>query len=142
MRRLISGRKGISVLPTVLILGGIIMNVAIAAALGVFLVTRSGFGDRLSAEALAAATAGIQDGKLRIARNQNFTTGPGGYDLVVGGRTAAISICSDLPECGGPGKIKISSVGSAGTHKRKIEALVAVSPLGGIDIQSVAEVPL
>ncbi len=134
------GQKGISALPTILVLGGVIMNIAIAATLGVFLIVSSGFGDRLSAEALAAAHAGIKDGMLKVARNKDFTTSTGGYTFPVGNRAVTVIVCRDLPECGGTGKTKVTAIGNAMTRKRTLEAILTVSPFGEINMQSLAEV--
>src|SRR3989344_639448 len=121
-----SEEKGIAALPTLLILGGIVVNMAVAIILGVYLLIGSGLGNKLSSEALAAAKAGIQDGILKIARDKNFS---GSYEFVVGQRNVSIEICKDLdpPDCVGQGRRKISAIGSALTKRRKIEAVLSVS---------------
>lgn len=133
--------NGIAALPTLLILGGIVVNIAVIIALGVYLLVGSGLGNRLSSEALAAAKAGIQDGILRVAKDKNFF---GSYELAVGQRSVSVEICKDSepPACAGLGKRKISAVGSALTRRRKMEAVMSVSSIGEIRVESVKEVAL
>lgn len=134
-------KEGVAALPTLLILGGIIVNTVIIIVLGVYLLIGSGFGNKLSSEALAAAKAGIQDGILKVARDKNFS---GSYEFAVGQRSVSIEICKDLdsPICVGQGRRKISAIGSALTRRRKLEAVLSVSSLGEVKLESVKETAL
>lgn len=135
-----NNKLGIAALPTILILGSIIIDIAIVTAIGIIFLTRSGYGIRLSDEALAAAKAGVQDGILRLARDKNFSST---YQLDVGKRSAEVVICKDLPECGGVGKHKVSATGTAFTKKRKIEAVVIIDSTNGvIRLESLKEIAL
>lgn len=123
-------------LPAMLFIGGIIIEIALAGAFISYYLSQSGFGVKMSAEALAAAEAGIQDALIKIIRNKNFTSS--GYSLTVGNRSANIVVCKDT--CSGTGKHKIISTGSALTKRRKIEAVVNVdSATGEVKIESIAE---
>lgn len=132
--------KGIAALPTLLVLGGVVVNIVIVLTVGVYLLSTSGLGVKLSSEALAAAYAGVQDGLIRLARDNN--TFPANYQFAVGTANVTVEICSTLPECGGSGKRKISSMGTALTRSRKVEAVVSVSTLGEVKLESVQEIPL
>ena len=130
-------QQGIAALPTLLILGGLVTNIAIVVTLGVFLVVSSGYEDRLAAEALAAARGGIQDGMLHVARDKNFSSN---YNLTIGGRSVNIDVCKDT--CSGNNKTQITAIGNAITRQRKLVATLNVSSFGEIQLESLQEVPL
>ena len=132
--------KGIAALPTLLVLGGVIVNIVIVLTTGVYLLGTSGLGAKLSSEALAAAYAGVQDGLIRLARDNN--TFPASYQFPVSTASANVQMCGELPECGGAGKRKVSAVGTALTRSRKLEAIVSVSMFGEVKLESLKEVPL
>ncbi|HEY4499572.1 MAG TPA: hypothetical protein VJH70_00355 [Candidatus Paceibacterota bacterium] len=132
--------RGIAALPTLLVLGGVVVNIMIVLTVGVYLLSTSGLGSRLSSEALAAAYAGVQDGLIRLARdNNNFPTS---YQFSVNTANVTVEICTTLPECGGVGNRKISSTGTALTRSRKVEAIVSVSAFGEVSLESIKELPL
>ena len=85
--------KAIVALPTILLIGGIIVEIAVAGVFIAYLLSQSGFGAKLSAEALAAAQAGIQEAMMKIVRDKNFSSS--GYDIAVGSRAAHIIVCKD-----------------------------------------------
>lgn len=129
---------GIVALPVILMLGGLIAEIAIAMAVSVFLLTSSEFGMRLSSDAFFAARAGIQDGILRIVRDKNFTSS---YNLTVGNVTADVTVCNI--SCVGAGKAKVAAVGRAQSRSRKLEAVFAVSSgTGEVRLESLKEVQL
>ncbi|MEK7553456.1 MAG: hypothetical protein AAB504_02115 [Patescibacteria group bacterium] len=129
--------KGTAALPAMLFIGGIIVEIGIAGAFISYYLSQSGFGVKMSAEALAAAEAGVQDAIIKIIRNKNFTSS--GYDLAVGSRSTNVVVCKD--SCAGTGKHKITSIGSALVKRRKIEAVVNVnSTTGEVKIESILEV--
>ena len=65
--------KGIAALPTILLLGGIIVEISIVGAFISYLFSQSSFGIRSSEEALSLAQSGIQDAMIKIIRNKiNF----------------------------------------------------------------------
>ncbi|MBI4991747.1 MAG: hypothetical protein HZB99_00825 [Candidatus Harrisonbacteria bacterium] len=134
---------GVAALPTVLLLGGLIMEIMIAATLSSYLLVSSEFGIRLGSRALFAARSGIQDALIRVVRDKNFTSSS--YTLPVGNYSVEVSVCKDLPEpiCVGDGKHKITAVGTAENRSRKLEAIVSVdSATGEARLQSLKEVEL
>ena len=122
-----------------LFIGGIIVEIALAGAFISYYLSQSGFGVKMSAEALAAADAGVQDALIKIIRDKNFSSA--GYNLTVGNRSANIVVCKD--SCSGTGKHKITSTGTAMLKRRKIEAIVNVnSTTGEVKIESVQEMAI
>ena len=133
------GLRGAATLPVILILGGLVLEVTVATAFIVFVFGRSGYGDRLSMEALAAARSGVMDGIARVVADKDFSDADG-YSLTVGDRTAAITITRDVPE---EGKTRVTATGTALVRKRKIQADLKVdSETGKADIISFEEINL
>lgn len=133
-------------LPMVLLIGGIVVEIAIAGAFIAFFTAQSGLGIKLSDEALVAAKAGAQDAVLKIIRNKDFSSSSG-YVLAVGNRSAVITVCRDSYTvssiCDTPniGKDEIISIGSAALKRRKLKAMVNVNSITGeVKIESIEEV--
>jgi hypothetical protein len=140
--RKIKSKRAIAALPTLLVIGGAIVDIGIIVAAGIYFLTSADFGVRLSAEALAAAKSGIQDGVMRLSRDKNLLIPS--YSLVVGGRSSVeVTICADTPQCGGSGHHLVSAVGKSFTKRRKMEAILKVNAnTGGIVLESLKEAPL
>lgn len=130
--------KAVAALPLILFIGGIIVEIGAAGLLLSYFLTQSGFGVKLSSEALAAAQAGIEDATIKIVRDKNFA---GGVTTInVGARTAEVSVAKDFPSVG---KYKIISVGSALNKRRKLEAVLNVDGLTGeVKMESIVETAL
>ena len=135
-------QRGVSTLPTMLLLGGIIIEIAIASAFLTYYFNMTNFAARLSAEALAAARAGADDALIQLVRNRNFTPDPNPYEVTVaGGRTALVTICSEA--CYGvAGKTRVVSVATALNKKSKVEVIVTITLEGKVTVDSLKEVPL
>ena len=134
-------RGGVSALPTVLLLGGIIIEISIAIAFLTYIFNQTNFAARLSSEALAIAKAGVADAIVRVINNKDCPVAgcPAFYTLSINNRTAAITICKDT--CAGIGKTQIESSGAAFLQNRKLRAVLNVNPTTGkVDIESVQEI--
>ncbi|MDD5430811.1 MAG: hypothetical protein PHP03_01150 [Candidatus Pacebacteria bacterium] len=143
LKSLLKSRKSIAALPTLLVLGTAVVDIGIVVTAGVYFVNNSDYGVRLSAEALAAAKSGVQDALLHLVRDKTFLS-ESPYSLTVSEKSSAsVIVCKNTTECGGTGKYKISSTGSAFTKRKKVEAVVIVdSTSGAVDLESLKEVPL
>lgn len=142
-------KKGAVTLPVVLLIGGLIMEMAIAGAFLAYFLGQSGFGTKLSAEAFAAAQSGIEDAKLKIVRDKNFTVSSNSYDLTVGNRSAEVTVCknfrtvSSACDTAMSGKYEITSLGSALTKRRQLRAIFYVDDLTGeVKLESLEEIAL
>jgi hypothetical protein len=122
--------QGMVALPTMLLLGGIITSISLALTVSVYLYVNSTYGSNLALKAFTASKSGIYDGLLKITRDKSLTTAS--YNLTIGNQTAAIEICRDTEACGGSGKFKVTSVGSAFTRRKKMEAIVSVDSATGV----------
>jgi len=135
--------NGVSSLPLILILGGLITTMALGATLLIFLVNNANLGERASAEALATARSGIEDGILRVLRNKNCpdVSCPASYNVVLDTWTAAVTICKD--SCDGIGKHTIISTSQVLTNQKKIKAILEADPkTGEVLIESITDMPL
>lgn len=135
----LKSRDGVSTLPTMLLLGGIIIEIAIASAFLTYYFNVTNFASRLSAEAIATARAGVDDAIIQVIRNRNFTAYPEPYEVAVpGGRTAEVTVCKDTCVLG---KDQIVSTANALNKKSRVEAILTVSADGGVKVDSVKEIP-
>ena len=135
-----SAQKGVAALVTILMVGGITVEIIIAVIATSYLFAQSEFGSKLSADAYFAASGGVQDAIMRIIRDKSFTQSV--TTLSVGGYSADVSVCKDLP-CAELGKHKILSVGKAQSRRRQLEAILNVDSLTGeVRLESLKEVSL
>ncbi|MFA5083810.1 MAG: hypothetical protein WC475_00280 [Candidatus Paceibacterota bacterium] len=132
-------QKGQAALPAVLLICGIITEIAIAGTLIAFILSSSGWGERLSSQALTAAKAGVEDAFLRITINKDFSDADG-YTFSVGGRTVQVIVNKD--PIGYPtGTDQIISLGTALSRQRKLEAIIVVdSATGQVSLKSTEEI--
>lgn len=133
--------KAAATLPVILLVGGLIVEIGIAGAFIAYFLNQSGFGIKLSEEALAAARAGIEDAKIRIVRDKNFNPSPNPYTLIVGSRSSQVTICKDI--CVGADKFQVDSLGIAFNKRRKIRAVIYVNSLTGeVKLESEREIAI
>lgn len=129
-------------MPTVIFLGGIVIEIAIAMAFVLNLFTTTNYSARVSGEAYLAAISGIEDGIIRVVRNKECPNGTGcssSYDLPVGLRTASVTICDTCIS----GKTRVEALGSAGPARRKLRAVLTVNDVTGeVDIDSLSEIAI
>jgi hypothetical protein len=140
MRKMLKN-GGFSSLPTILFLGGLIVEVTLAVTFVLSLFSATSAVSGRSAEAFYVAYAGVNDGIIRVLRNKDCPTGscPSSYDLGIGGRTAHVTICKDT--CAGSGKTQVDAVGSVLLEKRKIRAVLTVNATTGLaSVDSISEV--
>jgi len=125
------GVRGQATLSFVLLVGGIILEIAIAGSLVAFFSSGSGLGERLSARAFNAAQAGIRDAELMIVRNKDLTV-PYSYSFLVGADTANVTVVrtDDFPN--NAYIYTITSLGIAGSRQKKFETVISVDQTSGI----------
>lgn len=140
--RNLKSEKGQIALPIVLLIGGIVVEIGIISASFSYILISSGYGERLSAIALAAAHSGIQDAFLKLARNKDIHISSSAYDFPysLGRPTTKAKV---KVEKLGAGRRKITSTGEALLRKRKLEGFLSVNETTGkLYFESLAEVPL
>ncbi len=131
--------KAAATLPLILLVGGLIVEIGIAGAFIAYFLNQSGFGIKLSEEALAAARAGVQDATIRIIRSKSLA--PDFYTLTIDNRSAEITICKDI--CAGTDKFQVDSLGIAFNKRRQVRAIIYVNNLTGeVKLESEREIAL
>ena len=140
--------NGVAALPTMLLIGGIIVEISIAGAFISYLFSQSIFGVKLSEEALSLAQSGIQDAIIKIIRNKDFSS-TSGYDITIANKTAHIVVCKGSKSVNGNcniqdnGKSEITSMGSILLKKRKLRATVNInSNTGEVKLESINEIAI
>ena len=128
-------QNGQAALPAVLLICGVITEIAIAGTLVAFVLSNSGLGERLSSQALAAAKAGIQDAFIKITVDKNFNAPDPGYSFSVDTRSVQVIVIQ------GASTDQVISVGTALSRRRKLEAILLVDhDTGKVDLKSIREI--
>ena len=130
--------KAIAALPVMLLIAGIIAEIAAAGSLTAYFLIQSGIGVKLSSEALAAANAGIEDGLIRLIRDKNSFIAGSPYQLTIGDKSATInaSVISG-------NKYQITSDGKSLLKRRKLKAIINIdSSTGEMKVESMQEITL
>ncbi|MBU6141757.1 four helix bundle protein [Patescibacteria group bacterium] len=134
-------KRGIAALPLVIMIGGLVIEIAVALLVGNALTSKTELNARLNAQALAAAQSGIQDAMLRIARDKTFS---GQYALSFpDGSIANVTVCADqpAPNCVGLNKDQIISLGSMQNRTHQLKAILDVNQATGeVKVESLSEV--
>jgi len=132
--------RGIAVLPTILLIGGLIVEIGIAGLFISYFLNSSGFGVKISEEALSAAKSGIDDAVIKIIRKKGDAILPYPYTLNIDNNSAQVWVLKDAPS---NGKYEITSLGSAGLKRRKLEAVVDINNNDGeVKIEFIKEVAI
>lgn len=145
--------KGIAALPTILLIGGIILEISIALSLIVYFMVQSGYGAKSSSEALITAQSGIDNAVSMIIRNKDIGSGAYATTLMIdNNHRADIVICRDFlidtltMQCTtnpNTGQTEIISTGKVSSKNRRLKAFVSVdSTTGEVNTISIQEIPL
>ncbi len=133
-------------LPFVLLIGGIIVEVAIAGAFVTYFLSSSGYGERLSVRATAAAESGIRDAMMRITQNKEFVPDAGqtSYSIYVSQDNNDFALVSvGRTTQSGVYRYTVTSLGTAVSRQRKFSAVVSVSAVTGrVELESIKEIPV
>ncbi len=129
-------------LPFVLLIGGIIVEVAIAGAFVTYFLSSSGYGERLAIRATAAAESGIRDAMVRITQNKEFTPNGGqtSYSVMQDNNDYALVTVSRA-DSGEIYEYIVQSLGTAVSRQKKFLAVIAVNgTTGQLELESIKEV--
>lgn len=140
----LQAHRGIASLPVVLLLGGIIVEAAIAGAFVLYFISSDVYGDRLNTQAFELARSAVDDGILRVMSNPNCGIDASGcpnpYTISTGGASATVTICKDTCPGQGSGITQITAVGSALTKRHTLVATLSVSStLPLVTVQSIVD---
>lgn len=129
-------KLGAVFLPLVLIIGGILIEIAAAAGVLTLLGINSSQSVRASAEALQVARAGTADALMQITNDKNFLNPY--YNVPINSRNAYVSVLRDIPVIG---QTSIYSQATILNRTRILFSLISVdSVTGEINLISTTEV--
>lgn len=143
-----AARSAVAALPSILLIGSVLLELAIVGAFLAYIFTTTGYGIKLSSEALAAARAGAQDGILRVIRDKSYgassytpacsTSDGNGYAFTVNSRTVCVVVLKDQPSSG---LTTLYATATALTRQKKVKVVLSVdATTGKVDVSSFEEV--
>ena len=143
--------NGMTALPLIILIGGIVLEIAITMTLVAFYLSESGAGARFSAEALSISQAGINDAMIKIIRNPSFNTGASNpyYLSFDNYRNAQVFVCRNYRTITNncdtwlENNTEITSLGTVFSKNRRLRANISINPTNGeIRIGSIKEITL
>lgn len=131
-------------LPFVLLISGIIVEVAIAGSFVTYFLSSSGYGDRLAERASIAAHSGVRDALQRITNNKEFSSAscstPYSYTVPIESDYAAVSVCRTTDVSSNKYVYTVTSVGTAVSRQKKFVATLLVDQTTGrVYLESTSE---
>ncbi len=134
-------KSGQVALPTVLLIGGIIVEIVVAGAAVSFFISSFSLGSKLSLRTVAAAYSGLNDALLRIAMNKEFAAAGATYSLAVGGDSNLITVTRTTDAAQNIYNYIIDVVATAATKQKKFTASVVVDKsTGQLNLNYIKEV--
>jgi hypothetical protein len=120
-----------------LLIGGIIAEIGLVGAFLVYLLTKTNLGTKLSAQALAAAQAGVDDAMLAVIRGRTSTS----YTISLGASTSAeVTIGPGCPPLGTAISVPVTAEGQSLISQRSLSATLEVDCATSlVKIQSIVE---
>ncbi len=131
-------------LPFVLLVSGIILEIAVAGAIVAYFFSSSSLGERLLVRAAAAANSGMQDALARIAQNKHFISAlaDSRYCLTVDSDTAYIALTRTTNSAAGAYVYTVDSLGVAGARYKRLLATIDVDQTTGeVRLKSITDEP-
>lgn len=113
-------QKGLAFLPTVLVIGIIIIELGLALAFVIYSSGLSSYNVRLSQQAFFSARSGARDAILRFSRDKTFN--PGSYQFSIGSASTTVTISRDIDT----NKHRIVSEANANNRRKKFQADIIV----------------
>lgn len=127
--------KGAAALSSVILISGVVVEIALVSLLISYLSSQEGLGVRMSYAASLSARSGINDAILKIIWDKNL--GAQSYTLPVGNFSADVVITDNSD------RYQIDSTGTAVNKKSKMRAVVIYSGENGfIGVESIKEIPI
>jgi len=134
-------RTGQATLSFIILISGLILEIAVAGSFVTYFLSSSGLGERLSARALSVASSGIRDAEIRLVRAGTLCGNIDTYTISLDQDTASVSASKVV--IGENCEYTITSIGSAGTRQRKLVAVLLMNTTTGLaELRSVNERPV
>lgn len=128
-------------LPFVLLISGIIIEIAIAGALVAYFSSSTSLGDRLALRATSVANSGIQDAIFKISQNKEL--GDTTYTMTIGSDSTEITITRATDSAANAYVYTITSLATASSRQKKFQAIMVINvTTGKIDLRSITDMPV
>lgn len=133
--------RGQATLSFILLVSGVILEVAIAGSFVAYFFSASGYSERATSRALTAARAGLEDAQIQVARNKEYGGGATvSYSFAVGDDVADVTVSRTTDNGNNTYLFTITAVGTAFTRERRLVATMVVDQTSGIArLQSLSE---
>ena len=119
-------------LPFILLVGGIIVEIALAGIFTAYFLSTGNLGERLSARASSAAHSGLQDAMVKIAQNKELgKLDTVSYKIDVQRDEADVLISRGEEASTNSYIFTVDSLGTAGNRKEKLQGILIVSRTTG-----------
>lgn len=130
--------RGQVTLPFILLVGGIIIEIALAGVFTAYFLSTGNLGEKLAARASAAAHSGMEDAIGKITQNKEL--GNASYTLDIGNEKAELEISKD-DTAADSYAYTVKSLGIAGNRRKKLQGTIIVGKMTGkVFLQSLEEV--
>ena len=137
--------RGAAAITTILIMGIIVAEIAVAAAVASYFASQTELGLKAVYMASFAAQSGIDDAIIKINRNKSFSSTT--YPLTVGNASASVKVCNGwytiTTSCdtSKTGIFEVTSLGSYLGKQSRMRAILNVdSTTGLVTINSLNEI--
>lgn len=150
MKRLRSQKKAAAALSTILIVGAIVVETALAALVASYLIGQQGLGLKRAQEASLAARSGIQDALIHLLRDKDFNPSSNPYTIAVNSAAVSVLVCKELAVdfasdgCSAEtlsGRYQIGSTARVSDKRSRFRAtLIVATSTGLIRVESIEEV--
>ncbi len=112
-------RHGQTVLPLVLLIGGLIVIIALTLVFLSRSFLTSSYGFQIAEKAKAVAASGAYDALVRLTRNKDLS---GTYVLPLGTYSASVTVTQDSPALG---QVAITSISTILSRQKKVSVVVS-----------------
>jgi len=127
LSHILRASHGMGALPTVLLIGMIVAEIAVAGAAVAFLSISSNQARVNSEIALVTAKAAIQDALIMLAINKDYALSPGA-STTDGAQTRCIVVEKDIPAVG---QTRVRATGTYKKYTARLEAIVDIDATTG-----------
>lgn len=141
----LSGRGQVT-LPIIILISGVIIEIAVAGTFIAYFLSTGGLGERLSTRAETAALSGIYDTMIKITRDKDFLLVEGCANVLtlnIGSDTADIVTCMARDNPANTFIYTINSTGKASNREKKFTGTIVVDQTTGkVQLKSIVESPV
>lgn len=130
-------------LPFVIIISGIIIEIAVAGSLIFYFMTTSSIGEKLSLRTSSAAYSAIQDALRKVSENKEFASIPVNYCFLIGDDKADVAVFRTESVPAGAYIYTVETIATAGNREKALSAKLIVNKITGkVDLNRLSNIPV